>query len=324
MDKNTTKNSYLVIETIVVFITISGAAVLLQKVDISPFLFWSLYIPLLLFQGFWFYRFYIVGHESAHRKLFMNFPKLNDFIGTIILLPLMTPINIYRKIHYFHHGFNRKDHHHSALDTFVLKKKPNILQKIYYHILWYISVFFGGFFIHSLVSVLLFLFIPPQISARISPAFKGWTWNDQFKAIALFSLGVGFHLSVFFFLGKSIYLYTLGFPMLSFAWVLSLLVYIFHYDTTKGDKVQYNVRSVERVPIISWILMNFNDHATHHQQPTIPWYQLPKKRKSLPENYATKNQNTRNFFRAIFNQLKGPIKTNGRKHNDRRFSARNR
>ena len=156
---------------------------------------------------------------------------------------------------------------------------------------------------------MLFLFIPPKIAERISPAFKGWTWNDQFKAIALFALGVGFHLSIYFLLGSKTYLFVLGYPILAFAWVLSLLVYIFHYDTTKGDEVRYNVRSVQRVPIISWILMNFNDHATHHQHPTIPWYELPEKRKPLPEEYAAKNQNTWNFFRAIFNQLKGPIIT---------------
>lgn len=306
---NTTKNTYLVLETITVFAVISGLAIGLHSAAISPTLRWILYLPLLLFQGFWFYRFYIVGHEASHRKLFMTNRTVNDIVGSIVLLPLMTPINIYRKIHYFHHGFNRKDDHHSALDTFVLKRKPTIFHKIYYHIIWYISVFLGGFFIHSLVSVLLFLFIPPKVAERISPAFKGWTWNDQFKAIALFALGVGFHLSIFFLFGGKTYLLVLGYPILAFAWVLSLLVYIFHYGTTKGDEVRYNVRSVQRVPIISWILMNFNDHATHHQHPTIPWYELPKKRKPLPKEYAAKNQNTWSFFRAIFNQLKGPIIT---------------
>ena len=218
----------------------------------------------------------------------------------------MVPITVYRKIHYFHHGFNRKDEHTSNLDTFVVKHPPGLVKKIYYHIVWYLSVFFGGFFIHSLVSVVLFLFMPPALSVKISPAFKGWTMRDQWGAIGLFVLGVLLHLSVYWVFGKTVYWYTLGYPMLSFAWVLSLLVYIFHYDTTIGDGVRYNVRSVNRVPVISWILMNFNEHATHHQYPNIPWYELPEKRKTLPEPYLTKNQRTWNFFRAIFNQLKGP------------------
>lgn len=308
------KNTKLIFETIIVFLILSFLAVFVQKIEINQFLKYSLYAPILLFQGLWFYRFYIVGHEASHKKLFPDNLKLNDFWGSVVLLPIMVPITIYRKIHYFHHGFNRKDEHTSALDTFVVKKEPNKLQRLYYYIIWYISVFCGGFFIHSLVSVILFLFIPPKISVKISPAFKNWTMKDQLKSIALFTLGVLLHLSVYLFLGKEIYLYTLGFPMLSFAWVLSLLVYIFHYDTTIGDGVRYNVRSVKRVPIISWILMNFNEHATHHQYPNIPWYELPQKSASLPQEYAEKNQNTWNFFKAIINQLKGPNITHEHTH----------
>lgn len=305
MNRNKKQNNYLIFETIFVFIFISCFAVALQSLNISTVAKWLLYAPLLLFQGLWFYRFYIVGHEASHRKLFQHNRKLNDFWGTIILLPLMVPINIYRKIHLFHHGFNRKDNHTSALDTFT-SKKMSTFKKIYFYIVWYLGVFFGGFFIHSLVSVLLFLFVPPKLAPKISPAFKGWNTKEQFKAIALFALGVGFHVGVFQWFGKITYLYVLGFPMLSFAWVLSLLVYIFHYDTTVGDEVRYNVRSVKRVPFVSWILMNFNEHATHHQHPNIPWYELPDKRKPLPLSFTEKNQNTDSFFQAIINQLKGP------------------
>lgn len=308
------RNTKLIIETIGVFLLVSLLAVFIQQLNIDKTIKTALYVPVLLFQGLWFYRFYIVGHEASHKKLFADNLQANDFWGSIILLPLMVPITIYRKIHYFHHGFNRKDEHTSALDTYVVKKEPNALQKVYYYVVWYISVFFGGFFIHSLVSVILFLFIPPGLSVKISPAFKNWTMSDQLKSIGLFALGVLLHLSVYFVFGKEIYLYTLGYPMLSFAWVLSLLVYIFHYDTTIGDGVRYNVRSVKRVPVISWILMNFNEHATHHQHPNIPWYELPEKRKALPEEYNEKNQNTWNFFKAILNQLKGPNITHEHTH----------
>ena len=58
--------------------------------------------------------------------------------------------------------------------------------------------------------------------------------------------------------------------------------------------------------MFSWVLMNFNEHATHHQYPHIPWYDLPKKRKALPKEYDARNQNTWSFFKAIINQLKGP------------------
>ncbi|MFC6268383.1 fatty acid desaturase family protein [Frigoriflavimonas asaccharolytica] len=303
---NIHKNSKLILETVFIFIANSFLACSIIQYIQNPFLMYALYLPLLIFQGFWYYRIYIVGHESAHKKLFSNNLKLNDIVGTLMLIPLFVPITIYRKIHYFHHGFNRKDEHTSALDTFIVKGKFKKLKTIYYYIIWYLNVFFGGFFLHSLVSVFLFLFMPPKLALKISPAFKGWTFKDQLKSIALFSLSVAFHFSAYLLLGKEVYLLSFGYPLLSFAWILSLLVYIFHYDTTIGNEVRYNVRSVKSVPFLSWILMNFNDHATHHQYPNIPWHELPKKRKILPQYYLEKNQTTWSFFRAIINQLKGP------------------
>ncbi len=300
-------NRRLVAETISVFIFISCIACSIQYIPVASTIRWAIYAPVLLFQGFWFYRFYIVGHESSHGKLFKENKTANDLWGSVILLPLMVPITIYRKIHMFHHGFNRKDHHTSALDTYVIKGEATLIRKAYYYIVWYISVFMGGFFIHSLISILLFLFVPVSLSKKISPAFNNWTFKDQLKSVALFALGVALHLSVYFAGGRDVYLFTLGYPMLAFAWVLSMLVYIFHYDTTTGNAVRFNVRSVKRVPVFSWILMNFNEHATHHQYPNIPWYELPSKSTPLPQEYSGRNQNTWNFFRAIVNQLKGPV-----------------
>lgn len=300
------KNYKLIAETLIVFLLNGLLAIVLFECITNDLLKWLLYIPLLIFQGLWYYRLYIIGHECAHKKLIPENNTVNDVVGSIALIPLLVPINIYRKIHYFHHGFNRKDPHTSALDTFVITGKFKKLKTVYYYFVWYISVFFGGFFLHSLISVMLFLFVPSKLSSKISPAFKGWQMKDQFIAILLFCIGLLFHYVTFHLLGKQYYLLVLGFPMLSFAWVLSLLVYIFHYDTTIGEEVRYNVRSVRPVPVISWILMNFNEHATHHQHPNIPWYELPSKRKQLPDVYAIKNQQTTNFFVAIFRQLKGP------------------
>lgn len=303
---NTKKNVYLVLETLAVFIGLCFFAIYIHQhpIENTP-LRTLVYLLTALFQGLWFYRFYIVGHEASHRKLFVANKKANDIMGSIILLPLMTPITIYRKIHMFHHGFNRKDNHTSALDTFTTKN-PTLLKKVYYYVLWYLAVFFGGLFLHSLISVFLFLFIPPRWARKISPAFEGWTLRDQFTSILLFSLGLALHLVVYYFLGWDVYLWTLGYPMLAFAWILSLFVYIFHYDTTVGHQVRFNVRSVHRMPFFSWVLMNFNEHATHHQYPNIPWYELPEKRTPLPKDFADQNQNTWSFFKAIFQQFKGP------------------
>jgi len=307
MTQNVRKNSWLIFETILVFIMMSLVAVWLDRSVQPSVLKWFLYVPLLIFQGFWFYRLFIVGHEASHKKLFKGHQGCNDLIGTIMLLPLLTPINIFRKIHMFHHGYNRRDHKHSALDTFVVKGKPSAVKTVYYYVIWYVSVFMGGFFIHSLISVLLFLWMPPKIAQKISPAFKGWSYKDQAKAILIFMMGVLLHVMIAWHFGWKVYALVLGWPMLAFAWMMSMIGYALHYDTSKGNSVKLNVRSVKRIPVISWVMMNFHEHATHHQSPSVPWYDLSSQRKDLPRDYEEQNQTTWNFFRAIFNQLKGPV-----------------
>jgi fatty acid desaturase len=300
----TSINSRLIIESVIVFLLLSFAAYSINM-QLSGWMRYVLYVPVLFMQGLWLDRFYIVGHEAAHKKLFPGNLKKNDFWGSVILLPLMVPMPIYRKIHQFHHGFNRHDDHTSVLDTFVTKRRPGKLLKMYYYSLWFIAVFMGGFFIHSLISVLLFLFVPVSLSIKISPAFTGWRWSDQVKSILGFGLGVGLHLGVYFLAGADAYLYVLGFPLLAFAWIWSMLVYIFHYKTTVGEETRYNVRSLNRNVFFSWVLMNFNEHATHHQYPNIPWYELSEKKKPLPEQYRH-NQNVSTIGEAILQQLKGP------------------
>jgi fatty acid desaturase len=104
----------LLLETVGLFALL---AVLAMRVTSSD---WAwLYPSLLLAQAFTLQRIYIVGHEAAHKKLVPSNRHWNDALGQIMLMPILVPVVIYRKVHYFHHGFNRKDHHHSALDVFV-------------------------------------------------------------------------------------------------------------------------------------------------------------------------------------------------------------
>jgi fatty acid desaturase len=102
-----------------------------------------------------------------------------------------------------------------------------------------------------------------------------------------------------------VWLSLLGFPLLFFAWVWSMLLYIYHYQTTMGDKVICNVRSLKRHSFFSWLLLNFNEHVTHHANPQIPWYLLPQKRIELPEEFQS-NQNVGTIWEAIWQQFKGP------------------
>lgn len=288
----------VIAETLVIFLLLGTAAIAFPH---------GLAYAASVALGVWLNRLYIVGHEAVHRKLFPNL-ILNEIIGTLILLPLMAPLTIYRKIHYFHHAHNRQSPGMATLDTFITTKPLTPWRRTYYYLVWLVCVFCGGFFLHTLVSILLFLILPTRLAESISPAFIGWKRSLRLQAWGAFILGVGLHLAIYKFLGFEQWLHLLGLPLLVFAWVWSMLLYIYHYQTTMGDKVTCNVRSLKRHPFFGWLLLNFHEHATHHANPQIPWYLLPEKRIELPEEFQS-NQNVATIWQAIWQQLKGPIIT---------------
>ncbi|MCB9750821.1 MAG: fatty acid desaturase [Myxococcales bacterium] len=257
-------------------------------------------------EGCWLHRLYTSAHEAVHRKLIPGRRGLNDLLGQLLLLPLAVPITVFRKIHAFHHGQNRRDYEHAALDTFVTDHPNSRARRLWFHLLWYLGVFAGGYFIHGVVSILLFVCLPLPLARRVSPAFKGWRRRDQLRSLLCVALGIVLHAAIARSCGLAVYTVVLGAPMLVFAWVYSLLVYIYHCRATYGPRVRDNVRSLRRHWLLSWWLLNFNEHVTHHGDPSVPWYRLPAARRELPRTHAV-NQDIATIGAAILNLLRGPV-----------------
>ncbi|MEZ4452042.1 MAG: fatty acid desaturase [Nannocystaceae bacterium] len=291
----------LLVETAAIFLGLAALTLALADRGAPT---WAIAAPILA-QGCWFHRLYLVGHEAVHRKLFPDDPRTNDFVGQVVLLPLLVPMAVYRAIHRFHHGHNRRDARTSALDTFVVPADAGPLRRALAWALWYLAVFAGGFFVHSLVSVALFLFLPLSIARRVSPAFEGWTAALQRSAQLAFAAGLALHGAIFAGLGAEVWGLLLGLPFVAFALVYSLFVYIYHYDTSYGSPVRHNVRALRHNRVISWWLLHFNEHATHHADASIPWHRLASSRVTLPPEYAD-NQRVTTFAGAILQQLRGP------------------
>ena len=246
------------------------------------------------------------GALMAMSKLALRtMPGLDRPALAALLLPLLIPVPVYRKIHKFHHTHNRRDHHTSTLDGYVVGDEPGYFKRVWIGLLWYLGVFAGGYFIHGVISILLFLFMPPVLARKISPAFENWSWSDQISSILIFAAGIGFHAGFWMLLGQDAWIAALGRPLLFFAWIYSLLVYIYHYRTTYGDQVVYNVRSVSAHGFFRWWLLNFNHHRVHHRYPTLPWHMLPDEPADLPDDFQ-RNENVDNIGQAIRQQLRGP------------------
>jgi len=287
------RTARLLLETVGISIGLGWASL---AIDPSQ---WTLRVGIALAQGCWLHRVYFVGHEAVHRKLLPGRPLRNDVLGQLALLPLLLPLGVYRKIHRFHHACNRLDERTSALDTFVIAADAGALTRFRCRVLWYVAVFAGGFFVHSLVSVVLFLVLPLSTARRVSPAFAGWRERDRWTAIAALAAAVALHLGVAATAGADVWARLFGWPMLAFAWVYSLLVYIYHYDTGYGRPTGANVRSLAAPAIVSWWLLGFNEHATHHADPSLPWYLLRREARDDPSA-------RRSILRGILDQLRGP------------------
>lgn len=292
----------LLLETLSLYALLVGAIVWATRHGAGP----SLLGPLTLAAGLWLDRMITVGHEAAHRKLFPDQPRLNDLCGAVVMAPLLVPLVVYRQIHGFHHGHNRRAPKLATLDVVVLPPGPGPRRALAWlvgWIAWILGVFAGGFYLHGVVSIVIFLLLPTALARRISPAFKNWRLRQRLRAWLEIGAGVTFHLAVARWLGFDVWLHALALPTLAFAWIYSLLVYIYHYRAPIGADVRHNVRSLARNPLLSWVLLDFNEHATHHADPRLPWYLLAQRRVAAPPVPGE----PRTILAAVLRQLRGPV-----------------
>jgi fatty acid desaturase len=259
-------------------------------------------VPTAVATGFWMQRLYVVGHEASHGKLVPDHRRLNDAVGQLFLLPILVPLPVFRKIHRFHHGYNRRDPHTSALDVHVVPVGAGPLRRGWGAALWYLSAFAGGWFVHSLVSILLFLLLPTRLAERVSPAFAGWSVGDRARSIGAFLAAGGLWWAFVAAFGVETLVWCALVPLAAFAWVYSAQLYIYHYRTTIGPDVRFHARCV-RGRLLSWWLCNLNWHATHHARPSLVWYALPGA--AEPPKYV-ENADSEGFWRAVAAQLAGP------------------
>ena len=294
------KSVRMLLETLLIVTGLCGLTVWSHQQSIDSVLWSSIFL-----QGCWMQRVYCVGHESAHRKLFPKNGPLNNVVGQIFLWVLLVPLSIFRKIHDFHHSANRRDEHTSALDIYMVPANPTRLQRLWPNLLWYGGILCGGWFLHSLISILLFLMLPVRIAQKVSPAFKGWTLKDQILAMMCFVAPIVLHAVTIQTIGFELWSRCYLIPFAIFAVVYSLQLYIYHYRTTTGSKTLFHARRLSGPKWISWWLLNLNEHDTHHQRPKIVWYALPDCHKPLPVEFEH-NQNIETYFEGIRQQFKGP------------------
>lgn len=294
---HTRRTARMLFETAGVSVALLGASLWCWHID-AVWAVWLLAVP----RGLWVQRHYCVGHEASHLKLFPESRRLNAIVGQLFLLPLLTPLAVFRKIHIFHHGHNRRDYHTSALDVISLRRNTWYWRG-YGWFRWLTATYLGGWFWHGLISILLFLVLPVATARRISPAFEGWTTAKRIESIVAFGSAVAVLLAPLVYGGFGLWLACWGAPLVVFAWFYAAHLYVYHYRTAIGPAVHEHARRLGG-RITGWWLLNLNLHDAHHAQPSVVWYAIPDVNWAVP---SAELGTGRSLWWGIWHQLRGPM-----------------
>ena len=232
-------------------------------------------------------------HEGIHHNLFKN-SVANNLCSRLIAIIFGSNYLGLKYAHLSHHKYNRTQIERPDIK---ISNQNNLLRGLsfYFHIL-------GGIYIKELIFPCLIL-LPKKILLIINrqfketsieykvgksiledQAFNSYRWDSLFIYTYIY-------VSAFLFYKNGNLDLFITFYILR-ALVISLHDYSYHYGTNVD-----NILSAKNLRIpLSFFILHFNYHGTHHMNPSVPWYRLPA---------MTNKTSKETFFWGILKQFKG-------------------
>jgi fatty acid desaturase len=218
--------------------------------------------------------FWSLIYETIH-DLFHPVPRINSFVGRTAAVLFGAPFPILRSSHLLHHKLNRTPM--EATEIFDADKCSRRRATCGY----FFQICGGLYLLEVLTCVLFFLprawvrgfrtrHVRPQSVSAI--LMQSWSTDEAVREIR------GDGALVVAWLGISFWSYGEHWPWLFMAlaargFFISFLDNVYHYRTPiNGIFYASNLR-------LPWplatLLLNFNLHGVHHQNPAVPWSRLP-------------------------------------------------
>jgi fatty acid desaturase len=260
---------------------------------------WTL-VPLALLNN----PFWSLLHEAIH-DLFHPNRRVNMFFGRVMSVMFGSPFQILRLSHLLHHKLNRTPK--EATETYEPGKSS-----IFAVAFGYYFQILGGLYLVEFLSPLLFFlprswvktfrqqFIKPVTVSGI--LMQNWSREEVMREIRIDGILIAA------WLGASLFAYGSYWPLLiailaARGVLISFLDNVYHYRTPINDIFYASnlwlPRSTTRV------LLNFNLHGIHHQNPAIPWIRLPAAFGEQAQIFHG------NYVVAAAAQLRGPVAFQG-------------
>ncbi|WP_088894187.1 fatty acid desaturase [Leptolyngbya ohadii] len=247
---------------------------------------WYLLPVLWVFQGTALTGFFVLAHDCGHRS-FAKRRWVNDFVGHILILPLIYPFHGWRIMHNLHHKYTNK----MDVDNAWQPPRPEAYDRFNSVVQWFYRRLRGRFW---------------WLSSIIHWAGLHFDWRqfqgkarEQVKFSALLVIGFAAIAFPLLFL-------TTGFWGIVKFWFMPWMVYHFwmstftlvHHtapDIAFQEPDQWHEAMAQLAGTVhceypfwvEWLCHHINVHVPHHLSTAIPSYRLRMAHESLRENWGS-------------------------------------
>lgn len=235
-------------------------------------------------------------HEAAH-GVAAGSRTLNTMIGTLAGWAFPTSFSMQRIAHLGHHKRNRTDR---ELYDYYLPGESRALRNLWLYAGNLLGLYWWCVVLSNLIyAAAPWLYRSPFFVDRIAPSLGFGPYVTELaelpplKVWVEIVLSLAYQWAIYHLLDLNLIAYVLCNTAFALHW--SVLQYADHAWSARD--IRNGAWNLRVLPLSRWLALNYHYHLTHHQQPQLPWYELPK--------HVKEETRQPSFWRVYFSLWKG-------------------
>ena len=235
-------------------------------------------------------------HEAVH-GIAAGSRGMNTLIGTLAGWAFPTSFSMQRIAHLGHHRRNRTDR---ELYDYYLPGQSRAVRNLWLYAGNLLGLYWWCVIFSNLVYALApWIYRSRIFVERVAPALGFGPYVAELAELAPargwaeIVLAFSYQLAIYYLLDLNPLAYFLC--NMAFALHWSVLQYADHAWSARD--ITNGAWNLKVLPPFRWIALNYHYHLAHHQQPQLPWYELPK--------HVDQSTRQPSFWRVYFSLWKG-------------------